>query len=94
MEATMHDPQAWVWQRFHGPMPAAQAAIAAVFADPRVGARIPLPDNDAPPAPQPVGPSGAIGMFAVMTRRGAPVPTPPGLDQDDIDPAMIEQVEA
>jgi hypothetical protein len=53
-----------------------------------------MPQGDAPPAPQPVGPSGAIGMFAVMTRRGAPVPTPPGLDQDDIDPAMADRVEA
>ncbi len=78
-ETTEPDPQEWVWQGFYGPAAAAAAAMPDVYADSRVGARVPLPEGDEPPPPLPVDADGLDAMFAVMTRRSAPVPTPKGL---------------
>lgn len=75
-----HDRSEWVWQGFYGPAATVAAAMPAVYADARVGARVPLHEGEGEaPAPLPVDAEGLDGMFAVMTRRTAPVPTPKGL---------------
>jgi hypothetical protein len=87
METTMQDPREPVWQGFYGPIEAAQAAIATVYADPRVGVRVPPPKGEVLPNPIAVGPDGEDWMFAVQTRAGAPVPTPAGMKRAD--PVMV-----
>jgi hypothetical protein len=79
MSETTDDANEWVWQGFYGPAAAVAAAMPDLYADPRVGARVPLPEGEQTPAPLPVDADGLDGMFAVMTRRSAPVPTPKGL---------------
>jgi len=78
-ETTEPDPQEWHWQGFYGPAADVAAAMPAVYADPRVGARAPLPVGEETPAPISVDEDGVDAMFAVMTRRGDPVETPDGL---------------
>ncbi len=78
-ETTEPDPNEWVWQGFYGPADAVAAAMPAIYADARVGARVPLPVGEETPAPLPVDEEGLDGMFAVMTRRSDPVPTPADL---------------
>jgi hypothetical protein len=78
-DTTEPDPSEWVWQGFYGPRDLVAAAMSDVYADARVGARVPLPEGEQTPAPLPVDEVGLDGMFAVMTRRNAAVPTPAGL---------------
>lgn len=72
------NPDEWVWQGFYGPAAAVAAGMAVVYADPRVGVRVPLPTGDELPTPIPVDEDGLDAMFAVQTRRGDPIPTPEG----------------
>lgn len=77
------DASEWVWQGFFGPMAAAAAAKATTDADARVGVWVPLPGEP----PQRVDKAGTTGMFAVQTRRSAPVETPAGVMEAE--PAMV-----
>lgn len=70
-----HDPNEWVAQGFYGPLAVATAAKAVTDQDPRAGAWVP-PQGEPPMA---VDTSGVTGMFAVMTRRHSPIPTPDGM---------------
>ena len=72
----MSDTQSeWVWQGFYGPNAAATTAKVITDQDMRAGAWVPVQGD--PPMPVDVG--GTQAMFAVMTRKGAPIPTPSGL---------------
>lgn len=71
----MSEAQEWVWQGFYGPKAAVAAAKAITDNDTRAGAWVPVQGD--PPMPVDVGETQA--MFAVMTREGAPIPTPTGL---------------
>lgn len=73
----------WVWQGFYGWMAEATAAKAIIDNDMRAGAWVPVQGQ--PPLAVDVG--GTQAMFAVMTRKGAPIPTPSGLLQAD--PALV-----
>jgi hypothetical protein len=73
----------WVWQGFFGPKAAAIAGKALTDNDVRAGAW--MPEKGEPPMPVDVG--GTMAMFAVITRRNAPIATPAGLMQAD--PAMV-----
>jgi len=77
------DPNEWVQQGFFGPAEVVTAAKVIVDQDPRAGVWVP-PQGE-PPAPVDV--SGTMAMFAVMTRRHSPIPTPDGLLQAD--PAVV-----
>ncbi len=77
------DAELWVWQGFFGPMVDAVAGKALTDEDQRAGVWVPLPS--APPLPVDV--NGVMGMFAVQTRPGNPIPTPAGLLEAD--PAMV-----
>jgi len=73
----------WVWQGFFGPMAAAVAGKAITDADSRAGVWVPLQGDP----PRAVDTTGTMGMFAVQTRAGQPIPTPPGLLAAD--PGMV-----
>jgi hypothetical protein len=75
MSGTVETPQDWVWQGFFGPMADAVAAKVLTDQDQRAGVWIPLPGEP----PLPVDETNAVGMFAVQTRRGDPIPKPAGL---------------
>jgi hypothetical protein len=65
----------WVPQGFYGPVAVATAAKAITDQDPRAGAWMP-PQGEPPVS---VDASGTQAMFAVLTRRHSPIPTPDGL---------------
>jgi hypothetical protein len=73
----------WVWQGFFGPMQAAIAGKATTDEDNRAGVWVPLQGEP----PRAVDTTGTMGMFAVQTRAGQPIPTPPGLLAAD--PGMV-----
>ncbi|MBX9596138.1 MAG: hypothetical protein K2X46_17365 [Roseomonas sp.] len=75
----------WVWQGFFGPMADAIAGKAVTDALPGevAGVKVPLPGEP----PQTVDLTGAMGMFAIQTRLGAPFATPAGLLEAN--PAMV-----
>lgn len=79
----MSETQEWVWQGFYGPKAAVTAAKAITDNDTRAGAWVPVQGDP----PMLVDVTGTQAMFAVMTRKGAPIPTPAGLLQAD--PAMV-----
>jgi len=83
METNMSDPTEWRWQGFFGPMDVAVAGKAETDADARAGVWVP----EVGEAPRAVDVSGVMGMFAVQTRAGAPIPCPAGLLEAD--PAMV-----
>lgn len=73
----------WVWQGFYGWTAEVGAAKAIIDNDVRAGAWVPVQGQ--PPMPIDVG--GSQAMFAVMTRKGAPIPVPEGLLEAD--PATV-----
>jgi hypothetical protein len=77
------DPNEWVPQGFFGPVAVATAAKAITDQDSRAGAW--MPPQGAPPIAVDI--DGTQAMFAVLTRRHSPIPTPEGLLQAD--PAMV-----
>ena len=79
----MSDTQEWVWQGFYGPKAAVTAAKAIIDTDARAGAWVPVQGD--PPMLVDVG--GTQAMFAVMTRKGAPIPKPDGLFEAN--PVMV-----
>jgi hypothetical protein len=81
-----HDPNEYVPQGFYGPMAAVAAAKTVTDQDPRAGAWVP-PQGQPPMA---VDITGVTGMFAVMTRRHNPIPTPDGLLQAS--PAIVARL--
>lgn len=81
MSETQEDP--WVPQGFFSPMATATAAKTSLDYDPRIGAM--RPDPGQPPAP--VDKEGTVGMFAVHSRPGNPIPCPPGMREAD--PALV-----
>lgn len=82
-ETTKPDPQEWVWQGWFGPMADAAVAKAMTDIDSRAGVWVPLPGD--PPAR--VDLAGTMGMWAVQTRRSAPIPLPDGVMEAD--PAIV-----
>lgn len=79
----MSGAQEWVWQGFYGAKAAVTAAKAIIDNDTRAGAWVPAQGQP----PLQVDVTGTQAMFAVMTRKGEPIPTPTGLLQAD--PAMV-----
>lgn len=79
----MSETQEWVWQGFYGPKAAVTAAKAITDNDTRAGAWVPVQGA----APMPVDVGGTQAMFAVMTRKGAPIPKPTGVLEAN--PAMV-----
>lgn len=79
----MDDPTEWVWQGFFGPMDAAVAGKVVTDADTRCGVWVPMQGEP----PRAVDVDATMGMFAVQTRAGSPVPRPAGLLEAD--PAMV-----
>lgn len=64
----------WEPRGFYGPMAAARAAYDAVVVEEPIGALFPRTGG-----PLPVDGDGVDGMFAVLVRPGADVPTPAGM---------------
>lgn len=73
----------WVYQGFFGASEDATSAKVVADNDPRVGAWIP-PQGE-PPIHVDLG--GTEAMFAVLTRRGNPLPVPTGLKEAN--PSMV-----
>lgn len=73
----------WVWQGFYGPKAAVAAAKAITDQDMRAGAWVPVQGD--PPMLVDVGETQA--MFAVMTRKVAPIPKPAGVIEAN--PALV-----
>lgn len=79
----MSETQEWVWQGFYGPKAAVTAAKTILDNDTRAGAWVPAQGE--PPMPVDVGETQA--MFAVMTRKVAPIPKPAGTFEAN--PALV-----
>ena len=79
----MSDTDEWSWQGFLGPATIAAASKEEADRDTRCGARVPIYGQ----APLALDVGQTQGIFAVMTRKNDPIPTPPGLLQ--VNPAII-----